>query len=252
MPNTEPDRDHVAVGVILAGGDQVIVARRADHLHQGGLWEFPGGKVHDNESVEQALVRELHEELAIDIHEYAPLIQIPYDYGDKQVLLDVFIVGDFSGDPVGQQGQEVQTVAIDALRDMTFPAANKGIINALMLPDVFMITASKSSHEAVMQQVNTALQNGVRLFQFRAHELDDEEYLQRAEEMAGVCQQQGALVILNTSVENFQRATADGLQLTSRELMAYQQRPVDNRVILGASIHNAEEMQKANQWYKQQ
>ena len=98
-----------------------------------------------------------------------------------------------------------------------------------------------------MQQVNTALQNGVRLFQFRAHELDDEEYLQRAEEMAGVCQQQGALVILNTSVENFQRATADGLQLTSRELMAYQQRPVDNRVILGASIHNAEEMQKANQ-----
>ena len=59
---------HVAVGVIINDQQQVLIAKRPDHLHQGGLWEFPGGKVDNGEDVEQALVRELHEELDLDVH----------------------------------------------------------------------------------------------------------------------------------------------------------------------------------------
>ena len=124
-------RVHVAVGVISDGGDKVLIARRAEHLHQGGLWEFPGGKVEAGETVEQALTRELQEELAISISAFEPLLAIAHDYQDKSVLLDVWWISSFSGEPSGRQGQPLRWAAITELRQLDFPAANKAIVNAL-------------------------------------------------------------------------------------------------------------------------
>ncbi len=145
MPNTVPEqaavrkRVHVAVGVISDGGDKVLVARRADHLHQGGLWEFPGGKVEPGETVQQALQRELHEELAIRIDAIEPLLTIAHDYGDKSVLLDVWWVASFTGEPEGREGQPLRWAAIAELRALEFPAANRAIIDALVAR--FQLTA---------------------------------------------------------------------------------------------------------------
>ena len=124
-------RIHVAVGVISDGGDKVLIARRAEHLHQGELWEFPGGKVEAGETVEQALTRELQEELAISISAFEPLLAIAHDYQDKSVLLDVWWVSSFSGEPSGRQGQPLRWAAITELRQLDFPAANKAIVTAL-------------------------------------------------------------------------------------------------------------------------
>lgn len=124
-------RVHVAVGVISDGCDKVLIARRAEHLHQGGLWEFPGGKVETGETVEQALKRELHEELAIEINEFEPLLTISHDYSDKSVLLDVWWISSFAGEPNGRQGQPLQWAAIATLREFDFPAANGTIIEAV-------------------------------------------------------------------------------------------------------------------------
>ena len=124
-------RVHVAVGVISDGGDKVLIARRAEHLHQGGLWEFPGGKVEAGETVEQALTRELQEELAISISAFEPLLAISHDYQDKSVLLDVWWISSFSGEPAGRQGQPLRWAAITELRQLDFPAANKAIVTAL-------------------------------------------------------------------------------------------------------------------------
>lgn len=124
-------RVHVAVGVISDGGDKVLIARRAEHLHQGGLWEFPGGKVEIDETVEKALKRELHEELAIDIDEFEPLLTISHDYSDKSVLLDVWWISVFAGQPNGRQGQPLQWVKISELGKFSFPAANGPIIEAV-------------------------------------------------------------------------------------------------------------------------
>ena len=66
MNNSNNNVIHVAVGVIINNQQQVLIAKRPDHLHQGGLWEFPGGKVDEGETVTQALKRELHEELDLD------------------------------------------------------------------------------------------------------------------------------------------------------------------------------------------
>ncbi len=130
---------HVAVGVILDADRNILLTRRHDHLHQGGLWEFPGGKVGVGENVSTALSRELREELDITPVNVSPLIEIHHDYGDKSVLLDVHVVWEFSGEPRGLEGQPMVWVSADELSDYKFPAANKPIVAAILqeLPQGF-------------------------------------------------------------------------------------------------------------------
>ena len=122
---------HVAVGVVLNSHNEVLIALRAKQAHQGGLWEFPGGKVEVDETIQQALVRELKEELDIIAECFEPLVVIEHDYGDKTVRLDVWLVTQFDGDPVGCEGQQVKWSTIDELTRYEFPAANKKIIEKI-------------------------------------------------------------------------------------------------------------------------
>jgi 8-oxo-dGTP diphosphatase len=96
-------RIHVVAAVIYGNSNQILIARRAAHLHQGGLWEFPGGKLEANESPYQGLVRELTEELDIRVTSATPFIQVSHDYTDKQVLLDVWQVTAFVGQARGAE-----------------------------------------------------------------------------------------------------------------------------------------------------
>lgn len=122
---------HVAVGVILDGQHNILLTRRALDAHQGGLWEFPGGKVEAGETLHLALARELHEELDIRIGRTTALIEVGHDYGDKSVLLDVYVVWSFDGVARGVQQQPLVWVPVTDLRDYTFPVANEPIITAL-------------------------------------------------------------------------------------------------------------------------
>ncbi len=122
----------VAVGVILdCDRSRVLLARRAQDAHQGGLWEFPGGKVEAGETPERALVRELCEELVITATRYQPLLRVEHDYEDKSVALDVWVVTAFDGDARGAQGQELRWAQIDQLTDIQFPEANRAIVAEL-------------------------------------------------------------------------------------------------------------------------
>ncbi len=121
----------VAVGVITNAAGEVLVARRHDHLHQGGLWEFPGGKVAAGESVQDALARELHEELDIHVEHAAPLLAIEHDYPDRSVRLEVWHVLAFSGTAHGREGQPLRWLPVTALDPAEFPAANAPIIAAV-------------------------------------------------------------------------------------------------------------------------
>lgn len=123
-------RVHVAVGVI-ARGSSIFITLRADDAHQGGKWEFPGGKVESDETVTEALARELAEEVGISVLNSEPLTIIEHDYGDKQVKLDVHKVTAFDGEPHGKEGQAFKWQAVNSLRPEDFPAANSAIIDAL-------------------------------------------------------------------------------------------------------------------------
>ena len=122
---------HVAVGVILGADGQILLAKRPDHLHMGGRWEFPGGKVEDNETIQQAMTRELKEELDIEVKSMEPLIEVRHDYGDKQVFLDTWFVTEFSGKELGLEGQELAWVPASDLANYHFPDANQPIVEAV-------------------------------------------------------------------------------------------------------------------------
>ena len=129
---------HVAVGVILDQNRNILLTRRAADSHQGGLWEFPGGKVEAGESLELALGRELREELGITIGRTSALLEITHDYGDKAVLLDVHMVWDFTGEAQGLEGQPLAWVAPRELAQYPLPAANVPIVGAVtkLLSDI--------------------------------------------------------------------------------------------------------------------
>ncbi len=123
---------HVAVGVIENSTQQILLAKRHEHLHQGGKWEFPGGKVELAETTSQALIRELKEEVDLDVLSTTPMMEIHHDYGDKKVILDIHWVKDFSGTAKGLEGQAVKWVAKQDLVNFEFPAANKAIVDKIL------------------------------------------------------------------------------------------------------------------------
>ena len=121
---------HVAVGVILRE-QQILLALRSAKQHQGGKWEFPGGKVEQGETVQQALTRELQEEVAIELTQCHAFMQLEYAYPEKTVLLDIYLVTDFRGEPHGREGQPLRWVRIAELSDIAFPDANKPIVERI-------------------------------------------------------------------------------------------------------------------------
>lgn len=123
---------HVAVAVILGNDEQVLLTQRHADSHQGGLWEFPGGKLESGESLSSALIRELREELGIEVSAHHALLQIEHDYGDKRVLLDVHCVTEFDGEPSPCEGQPMRWVDVTELGDYAFPEANGPIVRALI------------------------------------------------------------------------------------------------------------------------
>lgn len=123
---------HVAVGVIENSTQQILLAKRHAHLHQGDKWEFPGGKVESGETTSQALIRELKEEVDLNVVMTTPMMEIHHDYGDKKVMLDIHWVKDFSGTAQGLEGQAVKWVAKQDLVNFEFPAANKAIVDKIL------------------------------------------------------------------------------------------------------------------------
>lgn len=123
-------RVHVAVGVIVNTRGEILISRRHADSHQGGLWEFPGGKVEPGESVVEALQRELQEELGIDVLASRALLEVHHDYADKQVLLDVWLIDEFSGQAVGREGQPLCWCLPAELSRYDFPAANQPVVEA--------------------------------------------------------------------------------------------------------------------------
>src|SRR5262245_18716033 len=106
---------HVVAAVIQNDQGQVLIAKRPAKKHLAGYWEFPGGKVEENEPVFNALRRELDEEIEIFIIREETSCQTEYTYTDKQVLLDVWWIKEFSGNPQGNEGQTIQWVSISNL-----------------------------------------------------------------------------------------------------------------------------------------
>ena len=121
----------VVAGVIEDDCGQVLIARRHADSHAGGFWEFPGGKLEPGESAEQALRRELQEELGIEIHGVEPVASFSHRYPDRVIRLQAFRVLDYSGEVRACEGQPLQWVAVDALNTVGLLPADAPVVDAL-------------------------------------------------------------------------------------------------------------------------
>jgi len=234
---------HVAVGVIKDNSGNILISLRHDKAHQGGLWEFPGGKVEVGESVKQALKRELQEELDISVEKLSPLIQIKHQYTDLNVLLDVWTVTDFSGKAKGCEGQEIKWVKHNELSDYDFPEANIPIITAAKLPAEYAILNADNEVNCV-KNLEQILDNGIKLIQARIKLLSLTEVIRFIELAMPLCQQYGAQLLINSAVKNANQFNVDGLHLTSTDLMKLTKRPI-NYCWVSASCHNQQELKHA-------
>jgi 8-oxo-dGTP diphosphatase len=124
------DLVEVALAVVLREG-RVLVARRDDDAHQGGLWEFPGGKLADDELPADAARRELLEETGLTAAGAEPLVIVVHDYEDRLVRLHAFVMRIAAGEPRLDGGREWRWVERAELDGLAMPAANARILRAL-------------------------------------------------------------------------------------------------------------------------
>jgi 8-oxo-dGTP diphosphatase len=238
---------HVAAGVITSADGRVLIAKRPPGVHQGGLWEFPGGKLEPGEPLQQGLSRELDEELGIQVTASRPLIRIRHDYGERRVLLDIHRVLSYRGQPRGREGQALDWLLPDEMDPADFPAADRPVISALRLPERYLITgAEPSDTDAFLARLEQVLQRtGLRIVQLRAPQLTAPAYASLAHRCAALCSRAQAKLILNCAPEVAAALPGDGLHLTEARLMALKQRPRIDKPLIGASCHEASSLAKA-------
>src|SRR5213083_3655253 len=115
----------VTAVALIDADSRVLLAQRPEGKPMAGLWEFPGGKVHDGETPERALIRELEEELGIDVEAscLAPFTFASHRYSDFHLLMPLYVCRKWQGTPQGQEGQALKWVRPGALRDYPMPPA---------------------------------------------------------------------------------------------------------------------------------
>lgn len=239
---------HVVAAVIRADDGRLLLSRRPAHVDQGNLWEFPGGKLQPGEGRGAGLARELAEELGIVVRRASPLMRVRHRYPARTVLLDVFVVDRWDGQPEGREGQQVRWVAPRELLELDFPAANLPLITAARLPRVCLVTPEPGPDPgAFLAGVAASLERGVRLVQLRAPAQTDAAYAALAERVLPLCRARGAGLILNADPALSLALGADGTHLNSRRLRNTRARPVPRGHLLSAACHDSAELQRARE-----
>lgn len=237
--NTPSPLIHVAVGILRRQDGQILLASRPPDKPWSGYWEFPGGKIEAGESPYHALVRELQEELAIQVTHALPWLTLTHHYPTTVVRLHCFIIETWKGMPVPQEGQQFVWQTPSMIEVAPLLPANAPLLRALSLPNTMGITHIENDYPTFLSKLDLALSKGLRLIQLRDERLDEAfatEVLRRAYQYA-------ATVVINRDLALAQRIQADGVHLTAHQLKLLSQRPDFNWV--GASCHNAEELNAA-------
>ena len=241
MLNTEPDvapRLDVVAAIIRDDTGRVLLARRPQHKHQGGRWEFPGGKVESGEALQQALQRELDEELGLSARSCRPFMTVDHHYPDLHVRLHFREVSDWHGEPHGREGQTVSWFAVAELGTLQFPAANRPVVKALHLSDQLLVLP-ESLPEDWRDRLALAIASGAGLVYLRGLEKNPHCLRQAVE----ICHQAGALALLRNDLSLLSQCGADGLHLSADVAATLTQRP--DVGFLSVACHDEKELEIA-------
>jgi 8-oxo-dGTP diphosphatase len=241
----------VAAAVMLrADGREFLLAQRPEGKVYAGYWEFPGGKVEPGESVRQALIRELQEELGITVTACSPWLTRVFTYPHATVRLNFWRVTAWDGEigitaPLEHSAVEWQRIGQPASVSPILPA-NDPILKALALPTTMAITnAEAEGTKRQLERLEEALLAGLRLIQVRDKGWPAAQRLWFAEAVTRLARSHGALVVINDDADIARRVGADGLHLSATRLARLTERP--DFTWVGASCHTAEEIRQAGE-----
>ena len=239
------DAVQVVAGILSDAAGRVLLARRPHGAHLAGTWEFPGGKIEAGESAEDALRRELREELGVEIGAIEPLISVPWRYPRKSIVLHAFRVLDYRGEAHAHEHAALRWLEPTAAHDLEMPPPDRPIVNALRLPQQYAITPEPRDDVAFLESFRLLLATGVRLVQLRAKELAADRLRELAVTAADTARSAGAAMLLNGHVALARELGLDGVHLPASELMRLDARPLDRSRWVGASCHDARELAHA-------
>lgn len=238
----------VVAAVILQPDGRFLLTQRPVGKVYSGYWEFPGGKVEPNESLLHALERELWEELGIHVRQAHPWITRVFSYSHATVRLHFFRVVEWEGQPSPREKQGLSWQSPQQVEVSPMLPANGPILQSLRLPPVYAITrAAETGIEAALQHIERALQNGLRLLQIREKHMSPDVLHDFSGKILELARPYQAKVLINGNLELARKIGADGVHLTSAQLMTLSSRPDPTYGLCGASCHNAEELFAAEQ-----
>jgi 8-oxo-dGTP diphosphatase len=241
----DPRIVHVVAGVIADARGRILLARRTEGRDLAGLWEFPGGKVDPGETAEQALVRELREELGIEARVGEPLIAVPQQYPHKRLRLDVRRIAAWSGVVKGLDGQALAWVPAHKLASYAMPDADRPVVAALRDPEHYLITPEPGDDDARwLSALRKALDAGVRRVQLRAYACEPLRWCRLIERAAAHARDAGAEALVNGDIA-LAEALGIGVHLRAAQLMALSARPLPRPLPVIASCHSREELAAA-------
>jgi 8-oxo-dGTP diphosphatase len=220
------------------------MAQRPEGKAYAGYWEFPGGKVEAGETAHHALLRELHEELGIEVKTAYPWLTRVFTYPHATVSLNFFRVTDWQDEPHGKEGQLLSWQRLPDLSVSPVLPANAPIMRALQLPHLYAISnAAELGTEVFLERLQLAFNNGLRLLQIREKDLPRAALRELSLGAVELARGFEARVLINGDVELARDVGADGVQLTGAQLAACLKRP--DVELCAASCHSATELQHA-------
>ncbi len=234
----------VAVAVMIRPDGEFLLAQRPTGKPYAGYWEFPGGKVEPGEAVYDALVREIREELGVSVQQAYPWITQIFSYPHARVKLHFYRVTQWQGELYPHENQAFSWQYIDHVQVTPLLPANGPVLKSLALPVVCGISqVAAMGKAAFLVQMETAIKNGLRMIQLRESQMPPDELAVLAGEALSVSRRYGAILLVNGNLTLAQATGADGVHLTSRQLLDADARPAAG--VAGASCHNREELEHA-------
>ena len=232
---------HVSVAVLINADHQVLLGQRPAPKAWEGWWEFPGGKIEKGETSVDALYREIYEEIGVKIIQFKKWVTRKYSYGGNDITLHFFKVHKWEGEVTSKENQKLVWTYLQNPNVSPILPANLFVQKAFDLPKYYAITnLSETSKIIFFNQLKNKISNGLKMIQVREKNISFDEFKIFSKEVIKICKPKGVKVIINSDVNLAYEIKADGVHLTSKDLVSMKTKP--KNLIVSASCHNPEEI----------